>query len=133
MRNRVAAGGLVLAVTACTTLREVQPAQFIPQHAPALVWVTTTSDALVPVAQPYMDGDTLRGKWAGTEKPFAIPLQGVESVQAKTPARAQTVLLIATLGVVAGAVIRSVAASGTRSPQVQCINPDTDPACNGRP
>ena len=128
--SRVAAVGWLVAVAACTTLREVPPAQFIPQHAPALVWVTTTNDALVPVAQPYMDGDTLRGKWAGTEKPFAIPLQGVESVQAKTPARAQTVLLIATVGLVAGAVIRSVAASGTRLAQVdQCIDPDTDPGC----
>jgi hypothetical protein len=127
--SRVAAVGWLLAVAACTTLRDVQPAQFIPQHAPALVWVTTTNDALVPVAQPYMDGDTLRGKWAGTEKPFAIPLQGVESVQAKRPARAQTALLIATLGLVAGAMIRSVAASGARSVQDQCINPDTDPTC----
>ena len=128
--SRVAAVGWLLAVAACTAVREVQPAQFMPQHTPALVWVTTTSSAVVPVAQPQIDGDTLRGTWAGTQKPFRIPLQAIQSVHAKTPAHAQTVLLFATLGLVAGAVIRSAATPGTRLVQVdQCVDPDTDAGC----
>jgi hypothetical protein len=128
MLNRVAAGGLVLAVAACTTLQHVQPAEFIPKHTPALVWITTTNAALVPVAQPYMDGDTLRCKWAGTEKPFAIPLQGIQSVQAKTPARARTVLMVATLGALTGAMIWSIKQSGS-SPAVPCANSSTPEEC----
>lgn len=128
MLNRIAAGGLVLAVAACTTVRHVQPAEFIPQHAPALVWVTTTNSALVPVAQPYMDGDTLRGKWAGTEKPFAIPLQGIQGVQAKTPAHVRTVLMVATLGVLTGAMIWSVKRAGS-SPVGECVNSSDPESC----
>jgi hypothetical protein len=128
MLSRVAAAGLVLAVAACTTMRHVKPAEFIPQHTPALVWVTTTNAALVPVAQPYMDGDTLRGKWAGTQKPLAIPLLGIQSVQAKTPAHARTVLMVATLGVGLGAMIWSVGRSGS-SAAVPCANSSTPEEC----
>ena len=125
MHNRPAAVGLLLAVAACTTVRQVQPARFIPRHTPALVWVTTKSRAVVLVAQPQIDGDTLRGSWAGTQKPLAIPLQGIHSVRAKVPARAQTVLLFATLGLVAGTVIRSLTASGTHAVVVPpCPDPD---------
>jgi hypothetical protein len=120
MLNRVAAVGLVLAVAACTTVRQVQPAQFIPQHTPALVWVTTTGDAVVPVARPHIDGDTLRGTWAGTDKPFAIPMQGIQSVQAKTPATARTVLVGATLGLATGAIIWSITRSGSSGEPVPC-------------
>jgi hypothetical protein len=126
--NRVAVGGLVLAVAACTTVRHVPPAEFIPQHAPALVWVTTTSAALVPVAQPYIDGDTLRGKWAGTQKPIAIHLQGIESVQAKTPARSRSILMFATLGVGLGAMIWSIEHSGN-APQGPCANSSDPEEC----
>ncbi len=68
--SRVAVVGALLMVPACTAMREVQPAQFIPQHGPALVWVTTTSDAVIPVARPRIDGDTLRGLWIGLRKPL---------------------------------------------------------------
>ena len=104
MLNRVAVAGLFLAVPACTTIREVPHAQFIPQRKPDVVWVTTTSNATVVVAQPQIHGDTLRGTWAGTQKPVAIPLKRIQSVQAKTPARARTVLVFATVGLVAGVV-----------------------------
>ena len=116
MLSRVAAVGCVLAVAGCTALREVQPAQFIPRHTPALVWVTTTYSAVVPVAQPQIDGDTLRGMWAGTQKPFAIPLQGIQSVQARTPAHAQTIVAFATVGLVVGSTIWALAHAGSSLP-----------------
>jgi hypothetical protein len=118
--NRVAAVGLVLALAACTSVRQVQPLQFIPQHTPALVWVTTTGDAVVPVARPQIDGDTLRGTWAGTDRPLAIPLQGIQSVQAKTPATARTILVGATLAVVTGAILWSVTKTGSSGQTVPC-------------
>jgi len=120
MLSRVAAAGWLLAAAACTALREVQPAQFIPQHSPALVWVTTTYSAVVPVAQPRIEGDTLRGTWAGTEKPFAIPLQVIQSVQARTPARAQTVIMFATVGLVVGSTIWALAHAGSSLPADDC-------------
>ncbi len=107
IRNWIAAAGLLTAL-ACTSVRSVQPAQFIPQHAPALVWVTTTSSALVAVAQPRIDGDTLRGMWAGSQRPVAIPLNGVQSMQAKAPSNVRTAILVGTLGLVAGGTIWSM-------------------------
>jgi len=118
--SRVAPVGWLLAVAACTALREVQPAQFIPQHTPALVWVTTTYSAVVPVAQPQIDGDTLRGTWAGTQKPLAIPLQGIQSVQARTPARAQTIVAFATVGLVVGSTIWALVHAGSSLPADDC-------------
>ena len=98
------------------------PAQFIPQHTPALVWVTTTSNAVVPVAQPQIDGDTLRGTWAGRDRPLAIPLQGSQSVQAKTPAHARTVIVLATAGLLTGVVIWGLRRSGTVYVGDACTN-----------
>jgi hypothetical protein len=124
MVSRVAAVGLVLAVPACTTIRQVQPAQFIPQHTPALVWVTTTSNAIVAMAKPQIDGDTLRGTWAGTQNPVAIPLQRIKSVHAKTLARTRTLLVFATLGLVAGVMFRPTHSAG--SPVDPCPTGDHD-------
>ncbi len=97
--------GLLLAAAACTTLREVPQAQFIPQHKPAFVWVTTTDHALVRVTEPRIDGDTLRGTWPGGQGPIAIPLNRIQSVRAKMPARARTVLAVTSLGLVGGYVV----------------------------
>src|SRR2546428_12450894 len=115
--SRVAPVGCLLPVAACPALREGQPAQFIPQHTPALVWVTTTYSAVVPVAQPQIDGDTLRGTWAGTQKPLAIPLQGIQSVQARTPARVQTIVAFATVGLVVGSTIWALVHAGSSLPR----------------
>ncbi len=124
MLDRVAAAGLLLALPACTTIGEVRPTQFIPQRTPALVWVTTTNNAMVAVAQPQIDGDTLRGTWVGTQTPLAIPLQDIQSVQAQTPARTRTVLAFITAGLVAEALIRSLTQSGTRSEPDPCPGDD---------
>ena len=124
MLNRVAAAGWLLAVPACTTVREVAHARFIPQHRPALVWVTTTSNAILAVAQPQIDGDTLRGTWAGTQTPLAIPLHRVKSVHAKTPARARTVLVVATVGLMAGIMFRPT--HSTSAPVDPCPTGDHD-------
>ena len=126
--NRVAAVGLVLALAACTTVRQVQPAQFIPEHAPALVWVTTTSKAVIPVARPYIDGDTLRGTWAGTDNPFAIHLQGIQNVKASTPARARTVIVFATLAAMAGGMVWSMGHAGN-APAGPCANSSDPEEC----
>src|SRR3989442_1238250 len=116
-RNWIAAAGLLTAL-GCTSVRDVQPAQFIPQHAPALVWVTTTNSALVAVAQPRIDGDTLRGLWIGSRQPFAIPLNGVQTVHARASSPVRTALLVGSVGLVGGGLVwtltrRSAGLAGT--------------------
>jgi len=101
-RYRIASAGLLLAVGACTSVKSVQPAAFIPQHSPPVVWVTYTDNSFVPVAQPHMVGDTLRGTWLGLNEPLTIPLDEIQSVQARLPDHARTVILFTTLVVVTG-------------------------------
>jgi hypothetical protein len=65
------------------------------------VWVTHANSTVVPVAEPEIAGDTLRGRWQGTERPVAIPLGDVRHVRAKVPDSRKTALLLTTLGVAA--------------------------------
>jgi len=116
--SRVAVVGALLMVPACTAMREVQPAQFIPQHEPALVWVTTTSEAVIAVAHPRIDGDTLRGLWTGLRKPLAIPLNGVQTVHARASSPVRTAVLVGAVGLVGGGLVwtltrRSAGLAGT--------------------
>ena len=111
--NRVLLAGLLLAVAGCTTVRSVQPAVYIPQHSPTMVWVTYTDNSFVPVAQPQMVGDTLKGTWAGLQEPVAISLNEIKTVQARLPAPKRTVLLFTVLGVSSAGLLYSLATAGT--------------------
>ena len=99
--GRVALAGLFLAMPACTSMRSVRPAQFIPQNSPEVVWVTYTNHPVVPLAQPEIAGDTLRGVRLGTRERVVIPLGQVGSVRAKEPDHVKTVLFLSGLGVAA--------------------------------
>jgi len=97
--------GVLLAVAACTSVRPVHPVVYIPAHSPPTVWVTYTDNSFVPVDQPHMVGDTLKGLWQGLAEPLAIPLNQIQSVQAKQPDYERTVILFSTLAAVVGGVI----------------------------
>ena len=128
MRNRIAAAGLLLTAAACTSVRDVQPAKFIPQHGPAFVWVTTTSNAVVGIAQPRIDGDTLRGLWVRSQRPVAIPLNGVQTMQAKAPSPVRTAMLVATVGLVAGGTIWFMTQKNLGPGEFACVDP-TEEEC----
>ena len=92
-------GVLLLGVVACTTKRPVQPAE-IQKRAPDVVWVTYHDNCTVAVADPLVEGDSLRGLRHGTSTPLAIHMGDVRSVQAKTPDGVKTAFFVAGLGVV---------------------------------
>jgi hypothetical protein len=50
--RRIALTGLLLAGAACTSVRPVQPAEYIPKNNPETVWVTYTDNSFVPVDHP---------------------------------------------------------------------------------
>jgi hypothetical protein len=100
--SRVALAGLLLgitAVSACTTLRRVQPVEFLAKNSPDVLWVTHINKTVVPVVQPEIAGDTLRGMWQGTQRRVAIPLNEIRRAQAKLPDHMKTALFITGLGV----------------------------------
>jgi hypothetical protein len=110
--NRVALAGLSLAAAGCMTVRSVPPAEYIPQHSPAMVWVTYTDNSFVPVAQPRIVGDTLKGTWAGLQEPVSVPLSEIKTVQAKLPSPKRTVMLVTVVALAAGGVAYTIATAG---------------------
>jgi hypothetical protein len=126
--------GLVLTGVGCTSVQRVQPSQFIPQHRPQFVWVTTTDSDVTTVVGPRIDGDTLRGTVAGLQERVAIPLTDILNVKAKAPDRAKTMILV-TGGVVVGGALAYLltqrsgpAGPGTVIPV--CSDPDIDDCPN---
>lgn len=93
---RIALVGLLIsgsAVGGCTTFRRVPPAEFLAKNSPDVVWVTHTNKTVVPVIQPAIVRDTLRGTWQGTSRPVAIPLADIGRFQARVPDKTKTALL----------------------------------------
>ena len=118
------AAGLVLASVACTSLRRVEPAQFIPAHKPTRVAVWTTAHDVTIVSYPKIDGDTLRG--VVFDEPWAMSLKDVVKVEAKAPDPARTVLAV--VGATASTVgVYLLSASGHGPGRIPC-EPDFPPA-----
>ena len=100
--NRIASLGLLagaIATGACMSVQRVEPAQYFDRYAPPVVWVTYGDNTMVPLAQPEIRRDTLRGMREGTR--VKIPLRDIRSVEAKAPNHAKTALLITGIGVAA--------------------------------
>jgi len=120
--GRVAIAGVVLAVTACTSVRSVQPAAYLAVNSPEVVWVTYTNNTIVPVAQPAMAGDTLSGMRQGTDQRVTIPLDQVRTVQAKMPDKMKTSMLVAggLAGFVTSVYVLWISKTGPELGSVHC-------------
>ncbi len=103
--NRIGSAGLLLALGACSSVRNVQPSQFIPEHKPQVVWVTFTDNAFAAVAEPQIVGDTLKGTWKGLARPLVTPLNRIQTVRARVPDHERTIILFTTLVAVTGGSI----------------------------
>jgi hypothetical protein len=129
--RRVAALGLLAMTVACARVREVfEPAQFIAQKHPPIVYVTQRGSALVVLENPRVSGDTLLGTVSGEVRQVAFPFRDVHSVSALRVDRGRTALFA--LGVTAGAVLTAYVIFGTangNNPGWVC---DYDPP-EGRP
>ena len=116
---------------ACSTVRPVQPADYIPEHYPDVVWVTyTDSSREVSIDRPAIYGDTLRGTRANGGDSVAIPLHEVQTVRARMPDHTKTALLVS------GTIVASVASvyflwaskAGSNTAGVTCgYDPDGKP------
>jgi len=100
--NRIALVGLLagaMGTGACKSVQRVEPIQYFDRYAPPVVWVTYGDNTMVPVAQPEIRRDTLRGVLQGAR--VKIPLRDIRSVEAKAPNHKRTALLVTGLGVAA--------------------------------
>jgi len=100
--NRLVWVGLLVGgagVSACSSVRRIQPAEYLVDNAPSVVWVTDSSNTVVAVADPVIRRDTLRGMSQGARVKF--PLGEIRSVEAKVLNRTRTALLLTALGIAA--------------------------------
>lgn len=90
---------VLLCSVACATVQPLrEPAQFISQKSPEVVWVTYKNRSIMGVAQPRVSGDSLFGTVQGAAyQPVAVPLSQVERIEAVVPDRKRTTLLVAGL------------------------------------
>jgi hypothetical protein len=92
---------------ACSSLQPVgDPARFISEAHPKVLYATHNSGAVVAVAEPRVSGDTLLGTREGLSHPVALPLSQVQRVEALQRDKKRTTLMIvgvtavtATLGI----------------------------------
>jgi len=112
---------------ACTTVQTVQPAEYIPKHAPDVVWVTAADKTVVPVTDPQVAGDTLTGTRKGTKQQVSVPLQNVQSVTIKKPDPGKTAMLVAGLTLFSAVMLREywIANEGPNHNGVDCGVYDT--------
>jgi hypothetical protein len=126
---RVFVAGVALLGGACVSVRPVvAPEQFIPAEQPALVWVTTTEDEVIPVAGPTVRDAAIMGTWRGLGEPVAIPLSRARLVQARQPDRRRTTLLLVGLGAGAGFLVWR-ALSDNASDGLVCYGYGQQPGC----
>lgn len=121
--NRVPLAGLIVAIAGCHVVKNVQPAQYIPEHNPPIVWVTYTDNSFVPVSQPQIVGDSLKGTWQGLAEPVAISLKEIQTVQAKMPSPKRTIMLATIVTAATVGVAYTIATAGNGG----------DPSFNGCP
>jgi hypothetical protein len=89
--KRPFAVGVVLAA-ACTSMHQVEPKQFIPEHKPTEVSVWTAPDDVVVVTNPRIAGDSLMGDVF--EEHWAIALTNVLKVEATAPDGRRTAMFL---------------------------------------
>jgi hypothetical protein len=119
------------AAMACTTVRPVQPMEYIPKYYPDVVWVTyADSSNEILLDRPAIYGDTLRGTRQGGVDSVAILLEQVRTVRARLPDHTKTALLVSAtvVGSVASVYFLWASKAGSNTAGVYCgVDPDGKP------
>jgi hypothetical protein len=113
----------VLVTTACTSMRRVEPAAFIPQYNPRLVSVWTADNHVTIVSDAQIQGDTLIG--TVLQSRWAVSLHDVLRVEARRADATRTALFFA--GAAASGVgLYLISTAGRGAGSVPCP-PDFSP------
>jgi hypothetical protein len=99
---RVSLALVLFSSVGCATVQPVpNPAQFIDQKHPPVLYITYTDNSSVPVSQPRISGDSLFGTTPGTAgvEAVAVPLHEVTQIRAPQPDHKRTAFLIAAIAV----------------------------------
>jgi hypothetical protein len=136
--RRVASASLLVGVGligACRTVKRIEPAQYLEENSPQLVWVTYTNNTVVLVLDPEIRRDTLRGLLQGAR--VRIPMVEIQSVQARVLDPTKTAILLGAMGVaaVSSMYFMFISKSGPEGITIDCANdaveehPEEHPEC----
>jgi hypothetical protein len=98
MKTRQAAAAFsLLGLAACMSLQPVaEPARFIAETKPEMVYVTQGSGAIFEVMNPTLSGDTLIGTRLGSARhPVVLPWKYVQQISTMRRNKSRTVMLLA--------------------------------------
>jgi hypothetical protein len=111
------------------------PARFIAESHPEVVYVTHNSGAELTIARPRMSGDSLLGTWEGASRSLALPLEDLKQVRAQRRDKTRTFVAIGGLTLVTGTLVFLVTQeSGSHGPNCDyTIREQPSPACYNRP
>jgi len=110
---RVPLAVVLLGCVGCMGLLPVRdPAQFIPESNPQVVFVTYVNRTKMFVTQPRVSGDSLFGTMQGRSHTVAVPLSQVRLIQARQADKKRTTWLIAGLAVAGASSIWALSQSG---------------------
>jgi len=87
-----------LCLTACHTLRPLDPVKINAADLPQRVWVTAPDRAPMRLDAPRIEGDTLQGFEDGQFR--EVVLSPGTLVEAKTPAHARTAVVVASVSAI---------------------------------
>ncbi|HUL03221.1 MAG TPA: hypothetical protein VLV16_08350 [Gemmatimonadales bacterium] len=128
MPVRVLSAGLLWTLAAaCTSLKPIKPAEYIPKYGPDVVWVTASDKTVVTVADPQVARDTLTGTRKGTQEQVTLPLTDVRTVSAKLPDHGKTAVFLIGMGALTTAVLYHfwISKEGPNTAGVDCGVYDT--------
>src|SRR5574341_95492 len=92
---RVVLVAVLLGTGACASVQPlVEPAQFIAQANPPVVYVTFKNHSKVSLTRPRVSGDSLHGWVTGMASPVGAPLSHIERVEVRRRDRKRTTLMI---------------------------------------
>jgi hypothetical protein len=97
---------LLLGSAGCVSVQPLRdPARFIAESRPAVVYATHRDGALLTIDTPRMSGDSLIGIWRPIAQPLSLPLSQLKRVDAVQQDRTRTTVLITGATLAATAVV----------------------------
>lgn len=127
---RVVAAGVVLGAAGCSSLQPIrEPAQFIAETRPAVVYLTHRNRAVLIIAHPAMRGDTVYGTWPDQPRPVSIPLSQIQSVEALRRDGKRTAMLVGGISIVAGVAVYALVQSANGHHDWTCDYTHAVPTC----
>ncbi|HEX9704125.1 MAG TPA: hypothetical protein VGA20_02625 [Gemmatimonadales bacterium] len=92
---------LVAGSMGCASIQPLRdPARFIAESSPDVVYVTHNNGALLTITHPRVSGDSLLGTWEAVSQPLALPLSHLQRVAANRRDKTRTTLAIAGISMV---------------------------------